>query len=244
MAGTAEVLAGLSRLDDVSYPVLVPNMKGLEAALETGRVDEIAIFGAASESFSRRNINCSIAESFERFEPVAAQALGRGIRVRGYVSTVVDCPYEGPIAPDAVATVAGRLYDMGCYEISLGETIGTATPGRARAMLDAVAARVPIESLAVHFHDTYGQAVANIYACLQAGVRVVDSAIAGLGGCPYAKGASGNVATEDVVFLLDGLGITTGVDLDRLLDATRLAVEAVGRQPASKAARALLARAG
>lgn len=244
MAGTAEVLAGLTRVPDVAYPVLVPNMTGLEAALAADGVGEIAIFGAASESFSRKNINCSIEESFARFEPVVAEALGRGVRVRGYVSCVVDCPYEGPIAPAKVAEVAGRLYDMGCFEVSLGETIGTATPGRARAMLEASAARVPIESLAVHFHDTYGQAIANIHACLQAGVRVVDSAIAGLGGCPYAKGASGNVATEDVVWLLHGLGITTGVDLDRLLEATRLACDAVGRPPSSKAAQALLARAG
>jgi hydroxymethylglutaryl-CoA lyase len=242
MADTADVLAALPRRDDVSFPVLVPNMKGFEAAL-AAKVREIAIFGAASESFSRRNINCSIAESLDRFAPVAEAAHRHGIRVRGYVSTVVDCPYEGPIAPAAVAAVAGRLLAMGCYEVSLGDTIGTGTPGRVQAMLEAVAEAVPVGQLGVHFHDTYGQALANIYASLEKGVAVVDSSVAGLGGCPYAKGASGNVASEDVVYLLDGLGIATGVDLARLAAAGRFISDALGRPPASKVAQALSAKA-
>jgi isopropylmalate/homocitrate/citramalate synthase len=242
MADTAEVLAALPKRDDVSFPVLVPNMKGFEAALASG-VREIAIFGAASESFSQRNINCSIAESLDRFAPIAEAAKKHGIRVRGYVSTVVDCPYEGPIAPGAAAKVAGRLLAMGCYEVSLGDTIGTGTPARVQAMLDTVAKAVPIEKLGVHFHDTYGQALANIYASLEHGVAVVDSSVAGLGGCPYAKGASGNVASEDVVYLLDGLGIRTGVDLGRLAEAGRFISDALGRAPASKVAQALQAKA-
>src|SRR5690349_3325781 len=203
MADTAAVLAALPKRDEVSFPVLVPNMKGFEAALAAG-AREIAIFGAASESFSRKNINCSIAESLDRFAPVAEAAKRHAIRVRGYVSTVVDCPYEGAIAPEAVAEVAERLLAMGCYEVSLGDTIGTGTPARVQRMLDRVAERVPVERLGVHFHDTYGQALANIYASLERGVASVDSSVAGLGGCPYAKGASGNVASEDVVYLLDG----------------------------------------
>jgi hydroxymethylglutaryl-CoA lyase len=242
MADTAAVLARLPKRPDVSYPVLVPNMTGFEAALAAG-AREIAIFGAASESFSRRNINCSIAESLERFAPVAAAARQHGLRVRGYVSTVVDCPYEGAIAPAAVAQVARRLDELGCYEISLGDTIGTATPARVVAMLDAVAAVVPVERLAVHLHDTYGQALANLYAALERGVAVVDSSVAGLGGCPYAKGASGNVASEDVLYLLDGLGIRTGVDLARLAAAGRFISDRLGRAPASKVAQALRAKA-
>ena len=241
MAGTAEVLAGLTQHPGVDYPVLVPNLKGLEAALAAG-AREIAVFGAASESFSRANINCSIAESLERFAPVAEQALTAGLRVRGYVSCVLGCPYEGAVSPEAVARVAAALAGMGCYEVSLGDTIGTGTPLAARRMVEVVAEHVPLERLALHFHDTYGQALANILACLELGVSVVDSAVAGLGGCPYAKGASGNVATEDVVYMLDGMGIGTGVDLPRLAAAGRMICAALEREPASRVARALAAR--
>ncbi len=242
MADTAEVLAGLTRKPGVSYPVLVPNMKGFEAARAAG-VEEIAIFGAASESFSRRNINCSIAESLDRFAPVTEAAKRQGIRVRGYISCVVDCPYEGPIAPSAVAAVAARLFAMGCYEISLGDTIGTGTPARIQAMIAAVAETVPVDRLAVHFHDTYGQALANILASLEQGIAVIDSSVAGLGGCPYAKGASGNVASEDVLYMLQGLDIATGVDLGKLVAAGRFISAVLGREPVSKAARALAAKA-
>ena len=241
MAGTAEVLAGLTPRPGVDYPVLVPNLKGLEAALAAG-AREIAVFGAASESFSRANINCSIAESLERFAPVAQQALAAGLRVRGYVSCVLGCPYEGAVSPEAVARVAAALAGMGCYEVSLGDTIGTGTPLAARRMVEVVAERVPLERLALHFHDTYGQALANILACLELGVSVVDSAVAGLGGCPYAKGASGNVATEDVIYMLDGMGIGTGVDLARLATAGRMICAALEREPASRVARALATR--
>jgi hydroxymethylglutaryl-CoA lyase len=241
MADTAEVLAGLRRRAGVSYPVLVPNMKGMEAAVAAG-VEEIAIFGAASESFSRRNINCSIAESLERFRPVAESARARGIRIRGYVSCALGCPYEGPIAPDAVADLAHRLEALGCYEVSLGDTIGVGTPSQAEAMLRAVAARVPVERLAVHFHDTYGQALANLLAALEFGVAVVDSSVAGLGGCPYAAGASGNVASEDVLYMLNGLGIETGVDLSRLAAAGRFIAEQLGKESQSRVARALAGR--
>jgi hydroxymethylglutaryl-CoA lyase len=243
MADTAEVLAGLRRKPGVRYPVLVPNLKGYAAARAAG-AEEIAIFGAASESFSQRNINCSIAESLERFAPVAEAARRDGVRIRGYISCVVDCPYEGPIAPGAVAAVAAKLRDMGCYEVSLGDTIGTGTPARIEAMIAAVAERVPIENLAVHFHDTYGQALANILASLELGIAVIDSSVAGLGGCPYAKGASGNVASEDVLYLLDGLGVRTGVDLGRLAAAGQFISAVLGREPASKVARALAAKAG
>jgi hydroxymethylglutaryl-CoA lyase len=242
MADTAEVLAGLTRKPGVSYPVLVPNMKGFEAARAAG-VEEIAIFGAASESFSRRNINCSIAESLDRFAPVTEAAKRQGIRVRGYISCVVDCPYEGPIAPSAVAAVAARLFAMGCYEISLGDTIGTGTPARIQAMIAAAAETVPVDRLAVHFHDTYGQALANILASLEQGIAVIDSSVAGLGGCPYAKGASGNVASEDVLYMLQGLDIATGVDMGKLVAAGRFISAVLGREPASKAARALAAKA-
>ena len=242
MADTARVLAGLERRPGVRYPVLVPNMKGFEAALDAGLgtpgLDEIAIFGAASESFSQRNINCSIAESLERFAPVCAAAAERGIRVRGYVSCVLGCPYEGEIAAKAVADVAGKLAAMGCYEISLGDTIGVGTPGRARSLVEAVSAVVSRDRLAVHFHDTYGQALANIFACLEAGIAVIDSAVAGLGGCPYATGASGNVATEDVLYMLDGLGIETGVSLDGVLQAADLICAALGRTTGSKVGQA------
>ena len=238
MADTAAVLAAITRRPGVSYPVLVPNLKGLEAAVVAG-VEEIAVFGAASESFSQKNINCSISESLERFRPVVDAALAKGIRVRGYVSCVLGCPYEGEIAPAAVAAVSKALADMGCYEISLGDTIGVGTPLKAQAMIRAVAAVVPIERLAVHFHDTWGQALANILACLELGVAVVDSAVAGLGGCPYAKGATGNVATEDVVYMLDGMGIETGVDLTKLAAAGRAITAAIGKAPASKVAQVL-----
>ena len=238
MADTAEVMAAISRQAGVSYPVLVPNLKGLEGALAAG-VDEVAVFGAASESFSQKNINCSISQSLERFRPVVEAALAKNIRVRGYISCVLGCPYEGEIAPEAVAKVAKALADMGCYEISLGDTIGTGTPLKAQAMIRAVAAVVPVEKLAVHFHDTWGQALANILACLELGVAVVDSAVAGLGGCPYAKGATGNVATEDVVYMLDGMGIETGVDLLKLAAAGRAITAVIGKAPASKVAQVL-----
>ena len=240
MADTAAVLAGLLRAPGVSYPVLVPNMKGFEAALAAS-CDEIAIFAAASESFSRRNINCSIAESIERFKPVVGAARAHNIRVRGYISTVVDCPYEGPVASDAVAEVAAKLLALGCYEISLGDTIGTGTPARIQRMIDAVAKKVPVEKLAGHYHDTYGQALANILASLERGVATFDGSVAGLGGCPYAPGATGNVASEDVLYLLDGMGIETGVDLSKLAAAGRFISDALGRDPASKVARALAA---
>jgi hydroxymethylglutaryl-CoA lyase len=219
MADTAELLAMLPAREGVSYPVLVPNLHGLEQALASGRVGEIAVFGSASEAFSQRNINCSIDESLRRFEPVVAKALEHGLRVRGYVSCVLGCPYEGEVDTAAVTRVAAALAGMGCYEISLGDTIGTGTPLKARRMVEAVGAKVPVEHLALHFHDTYGQALANILVCLELGVSVVDSAVAGLGGCPYAQGATGNVATEDVVYMLHGMGIETGLDLGRLCEA-------------------------
>ena len=238
MAGTAEVLAGITPLAGVSYPVLVPNKKGLDAARAAG-AKEIAVFGAASESFSQRNINCSIAESLERFAPVVAEAKAAGMKARGYVSCVLGCPYEGEVAPEAVAAVAERLFEMGCYEISLGDTIGKGTPGQAQIMVDAVATRLPRECLAGHFHDTYGQALANVLAVMERGIAVIDSSVAGLGGCPYAKGASGNLASEDLVYMLDGLGITSAVDLGRLIAAGNTISRALGRESGSKVARAL-----
>jgi hydroxymethylglutaryl-CoA lyase len=243
MADHAEVMAAIRKQPDVRYPVLVPNMKGLEAALAAGAT-EIAVFGAASESFSQKNINCSIAESLARFAPVVAAANQQGVLVRGYISCVIDCPYEGAVAPQAVADLARALRDMGCYEISLGDTIGSGTPARMQTMIDAVNVVIPMAELAVHCHDTYGQALVNIYAALRMGIATVDSSVAGLGGCPYAKGASGNVATEDVVYMLHGLGIKTGVDLDKLMRAGQMICRELGREPASKAARALAARAG
>jgi isopropylmalate/homocitrate/citramalate synthase len=242
MADTAEVLAALQRRPGVRYPVLVPNLKGLERALAAG-VEEIAVFGAASETFTQRNINCSIEESLARFQPVCEAALDAGLRVRGYVSCVLGCPYEGEVPLARVAEVAAALSAMGCAEVSLGDTIGVGTPVKARAMVEAVAARVPLTQLAVHFHDTYGQALANILACLELGVATVDAAVAGLGGCPYAKGASGNVASEDVVYLLDGLGIETGINLRDLAAAGAFICDALGRPPASKVALALAGRA-
>lgn len=237
MADHDAVLRGIRRKPGVRYPVLTPNLKGFEAAVAAG-AEEVAVFGAASESFSRKNINCSIAESLERFAPVVEAAKARGIRVRGYVSCVLGCPYEGEIAPDAVARVADALYRMGCYQISLGDTIGTGTPLKARRMVDAVAERVPLAHLAAHFHDTYGQALANLYAVLEQGIRTIDSSVAGLGGCPYAKGASGNVATEDVVYMLNGMGVETGVDLDALIATGHWVCDILGREPASKVSKA------
>ncbi len=241
MADTDKVMAGIKRKPGIAYPVLVPNLQGLDAALKAN-VTEIAIFGAASESFSRKNINCSIAESLERFRPVTAKAIAEGLKVRGYISCVLGCPYEGEIAVSAVANVAAQLRAMGCYEVSLGDTIGVGTPARARAMVEAVAAVVPRECLAIHFHDTWGQALANILACLEAGIATIDSAVAGLGGCPYAKGASGNVASEDVLYMLDGLRIETGVDFAALATAGRFISDKLGRAPGSKAAQAQAAR--
>ena len=242
MADTAAVIQALKRRPGVAYQVLVPNLKGFEAA-QAAKADEVAIFAAASETFSRRNINCSIAESLERFLPVTEAAKTAGIRVRGYISCVVDCPYEGAVAPSAVADVAARLHALGCYEISLGDTIGSGTPARVVAMIEAVAQRVPRNRLAVHCHDTYGQALANIFAALESGIATVDSSVAGLGGCPYAPGAAGNVASEDVVYMLDGLRIGHGVDLAKLAAAGRFISDALGREPASKCAKALAAKA-
>ena len=241
MSDSAEVFAGIRKRPGVAYPALVPNMKGFEAARAAG-AEEIAVFGAASETFSRKNINCSIEQSLERFAPVVKAARARKMSVRGYISCAAGCPYEGEVKPQAVAAVAEKLYRMGCYEISLGDTIGVGTPGRIRAMIGAVAKKVPIGRLAGHYHDTYGQALANIYASLEAGVRTFDSSVAGLGGCPYAKGATGNVATEDVVYMLDGLGIETGVDLMKVLRTGQFICRALGREPSSKVARALAAK--
>jgi hydroxymethylglutaryl-CoA lyase len=242
MADSAEVLAGIARRPKTSFPVLVPNIRGFERAAAAG-AREIAVFGAASETFSRKNINASIDESLERFAPVCAAAKEQGIRVRGYVSCVLGCPYEGAVAPEKVAEVAARLHDLGCYEVSLGDTIGVGTPGKAVAMIEAVAARVPAGQIAVHFHDTYGQALANILACLERGIAVVDASVSGLGGCPYAPGAAGNVATEDVLYMLHGMGIKTGVDLDAVAAAGRYICDHLGRAPSSKVAQALRARA-
>ncbi len=241
MADNAEVMAALQRKPGVTYPVLTPNLKGFEAAVAAG-AQEVAVFGAASETFSRKNTNCSIAESFERFKPVIEAAQARGMRVRGYISCVVACPYEGEVAPAKVAEVAAQLFELGCYEISLGDTIGVGTPGQVSAMIEVVAGRVPIHCLAGHYHDTYGQALANVYASLECGVAVFDASVAGLGGCPYAPGASGNVATEDVVYMLQGLGIETGIDLNKLVDAGDFICAALGRQTTSKVARAILAK--
>lgn len=241
MADHAEVLARIRRKPGVSYPVLTPNLKGFEAARAAG-ASEVAVFAAASEAFSRRNINCSIAESLERFRPVLEAAARHGIRVRGYVSCVAGCPYEGEVRPEKVAEVAGALYDMGCYEISLGDTIGVGTPGKIQRVIEACARRVPIERLAGHYHDTYGQALANIYASMEVGVSIFDASVAGLGGCPYARGATGNVATEDVVYMLDGLGIETGVALAKLVEIGQWICRAIGRESASRAGRALAAK--
>ena len=238
MGDAADVMAGIKRKAGVRYSVLTPNLRGFENALAAG-VDEVAVFGAASESFSQKNINCSIAESLERFLPVMEAAKQHHIPVRGYVSTVLGCPYEGDIAPEQVAKVAKALAELGCYEISLGDTIGVGTPLKAKRMLEAVAAEVPIEKLAAHFHDTYGQALANLYAVLEEGISVIDASVAGLGGCPYAKGASGNVATEDVLYLLNGLGIKTGVDLNKQVTTGEWISEQLKRHNGSKVGQAL-----
>ena len=238
LADAAEVMAAIERRPGVRYPVLVPNLQGYERARAAGATD-IAVFTAASEAFNRRNTNAGIDESLQRFAPVMERARADGVAVRGYVSTVLGCPYQGEVPLHDVARVARALHDMGCFEISLGDTIGVGTPGKARDMLRAVAAEVPMPALAVHFHDTYGQALANTLACLEEGVAVVDSSVSGTGGCPYAAGASGNVASEDVVYMLHGLGIGTGIDLDRLVDTGRWLAALLGRASGSKVAHAL-----
>ena len=237
MAGSAEVFAQIQRKPGVIYGALAPNLRGFEDALAAG-VKEVAVFAAASEAFSQRNINCSISESLERFAPIMAAAQQQGVSVRGYVSCVLGCPYEGQVAPEQVAAVARELYAMGCYEVSLGDTIGTGTAGATRRMFEVVGKDVPRAKLAGHFHDTYGQAIANLYASLLEGINVFDSSIAGLGGCPYAKGASGNVATEDVLYLLNGLSIETDIDMDKLLVAGQQICSVLGRPTGSRVARA------
>lgn len=241
MAGSAEVFAQIQRKPGVIYGALAPNLRGFEDALAAG-VKEVAVFAAASEAFSQRNINCSISESLERFAPIMAAAQQHGVSVRGYVSCVLGCPYEGQVAPEQVAAVARELYSMGCYEVSLGDTIGTGTAGATRRMFEVVGKDVPRAKLAGHFHDTYGQAIANVYASLLEGIQVFDSSIAGLGGCPYAKGASGNVATEDVLYLLDGLGIETSIDMDKLIVAGQQICTVLGRPTGSRVAKARSAR--
>jgi len=237
LADAAEVFSAINKKPGVSYPVLVPNEQGYARARAVG-VTEIAVFAAASEAFSRKNINASIDESIARFEPVLARANSDGVKVRGYVSTVLGCPYQGEVPLADVVRVARRLHELGCHEISLGDTIGVGTPGKAKAMLKAVANEVPMAALAVHFHDTYGQALANILACLEDGVAVIDSAVSGTGGCPYAKGASGNVASEDVVYMLHGMGIATGIDLDRLIDTGAWLAAQLHKDTASRVTRA------
>tara|TARA_B110000208_G_scaffold18726_1_gene22919 strand:+ start:4141 stop:5064 length:924 start_codon:yes stop_codon:yes gene_type:complete len=239
MANSAQVLKLITAHKHVSYSALTPNMRGLERAIEAG-VNEVAVFGAASESFSQRNTNCSIAESIKRFEPVVQMALDAGLKVRGYVSVVIDCPYEGEVAPTAVASIAQQLIHMGCYEVSLGDTIGTATPSRMLHMLEAVSHNIPISNLAGHCHNTYGQALANVLCMLEAGVTTFDSSVAGLGGCPYAKGASGNLATEDLVYMLHGLGIHTGISLDRLARVGQSISDLLGRPNGSHAGSAMI----
>ena len=241
MADSAEVMARIRRKPGVAYPVLVPNMKGLDAAIAAGAT-EVAGFAAATETFSKRNTNCSIAESMQRQAQVCGAALKAGVRVRGYISVVLGCPYEGEVKPQAVADVARQLRDMGCYEISLGDTIGIGTPRRAQLLIETLTRDIPVELLAAHFHDTYGQALANILAVMEQGVAVLDSSVAGLGGCPYAKGATGNVATEDVLYMLNGLDIDTGIDMDRLLDAAQFICNHLGRPTMSRAGRALSAK--
>ncbi|MNZ73563.1 Hydroxymethylglutaryl-CoA lyase YngG [compost metagenome] len=237
MAGSAEVFANIKQQSGVTYAALAPNLRGFEDALAAG-VKEVAVFAAASEAFSQRNINCSISESLQRFVPIMDAARANGVRVRGYVSCVLGCPYEGTVSAEQVAPVARELFEMGCYEVSLGDTIGTGTPGATRRLFEVVAAHVPRAQLAGHFHDTYGQALANVYASLLEGINVFDSSVAGLGGCPYAKGASGNVASEDVLYMLQGLGIETGIDLDRLIDAGLRISKVLGRTSGSRVARA------
>ena len=237
LADAAEVFAAIDKNPRVSYPVLVPNLQGYQRAREVGAA-EVAVFTAASEAFSRKNINASIDESIERFKPVLDQAKADGVRVRGYVSTVLGCPYQGDVPVTDVVRVARQMHDLGCYEISLGDTIGIGTALKARAMLRAVASEVPMQALAVHFHDTRGQALANVLNCLEEGVRVVDSAVSGVGGCPYAKGATGNVASEDVVYMLEGMGMATGIDLPALIETGLWLSARLQRETSSKVARA------
>ncbi|MBR1232928.1 hydroxymethylglutaryl-CoA lyase [Bradyrhizobium sp. AUGA SZCCT0182] len=241
MIGSDQVLRGVSHIAGSEFHVLVPNEKGYEASQAAG-AKVIAVFASASEGFSRANINCSVAESIERFKPVVARAKADGIRVRGYISCVLGCPFDGEVKPQAVVDVAKMLWDLGCYEVSLGDTIGVGTPMKARQLLRAVAGSVPMEKLAMHFHDTYGQALANLYAGMEEGARVIDSAAGGLGGCPYAPGATGNVATEDVIYMLEGLGMKTGVDMTKLLAATNEVSRLIGRPPVSRVASALNAK--
>jgi hydroxymethylglutaryl-CoA lyase len=241
MADAAEVMAGIARRPGVRYSVLTPNLKGLEAAL-AGRPDEIVVFGAASEAFSRRNINCSIEESIERFRPVVQLALAQGIKVRAAVSCAVGCPYQGEVSADEVERVVVGMKALGVQHCGIADTIGVGTPRKVQAAMERALKHFPVEEVSGHFHDTYGQALANIYACLEMGVHVFDASVAGLGGCPYAKGATGNVATEDVVFLLNGLGIETGVDLDALASAGAWISAELGRPPVSRVGRALLAK--
>jgi isopropylmalate/homocitrate/citramalate synthase len=233
MKDAFEVLSGIERRPGVTYPVLTPNLKGFERALEAG-VTEVAVFGAASEAFSQKNINCSISESVERFRPVLEAAQKNNVRVRGYISCVLGCPYQGEVPLENVVNLAENMSEMGCYEISLGDTIGIGTPLKAKKMVETVAEKVPVSNLALHFHDTRGQALANIYACLELGVSVIDASVSGLGGCPYAQGASGNVATEDVVYMLHGIGIKTGVDIEKLIETGRFISDVFGRLPQSR----------
>jgi hydroxymethylglutaryl-CoA lyase len=239
MATSADVFQQISKRRGVSYPMLVPNLKGLELAHAAG-VQEIALFAATTETFSQKNTNCSIAESIDRFNAVIDEALRLDIKVRGYISCVLGCPYEGEVSTDIVLMLAEKMFDRGCYEVSLGDTIGVGTAGAARALVEKLARELPVRQLAAHFHDTYGQALANIHAVLQCGISVIDSSVAGLGGCPYAKGATGNVATEDVVYMLEGMGIDSGVDMDKLLEAGKFISDFLGREPVSRAATALL----
>ncbi len=242
MADNAEVMAGIRRGPGASYPVLVPNRKGLDAAIAAG-CDEVVVFGAATEAFSKRNTNCSIAEGLARFSEVCAEALAKGLKVRGDISVCLGCPYEGDVKPEQVTRVARELYAMGCYEITIADTIGVGTPGKTRAVIEAVAKHIPVAKLAGHFHDTYGQALANTLAALECGVATFDSSVAGLGGCPYAKGATGNVASEDVLYLLDGLGVETGVDMRKLIAAGEFICDFLGRPTQSRVARAMSAKA-
>ena len=240
MADHAAVMAGINKWPGVSYPALVPNMQGLIAALAVG-VSEIAVFSSASETFSSRNTNCSIEQGLARFDEVCVAAQASGVRVRGYISCVLGCPYEGSVEPDRVADIASELMRMGCYEVSLGDTIGTGTPGKTRSLIEVVAGKVPLKNLAGHFHDTYGQALANAYSALECGINVLDSSVAGLGGCPYAPGASGNVASEDLLYMLNGMGVETGVDMERLISAGNFICNFLGRPSGSRAARAFAA---
>lgn len=237
LADAQDVCAGLSIDEEIHYSALTPNLKGLDAAIDAG-IKEVAVFTAASESFNQKNINCSIEESFARFEPVMDRANDLNIKVRGYVSCVLGCPYEGEIAPKVVAKVSRRLHEIGCYEVSLGDTIGTGTPLLARNMFDLCAEQVPTEQLALHFHDTYGQALANIHACLKSGASIIDASVAGIGGCPYAKGATGNVSTEDVIYMLNGMGIDTGIDLEKLITAGQQISSVLEKEPNSRVSKA------